>query len=612
MYHNCQKSPSPPEQQHYVQRLRRFLAPRTTLFVSLTTGSTSQFGTLYQDTFVQSEQQDFGTNSATPNHMAGLRECAGFLICQTSCSSATARIRRQSLRSPCALFDTHQYTVCLAMRGDGADDDAPLEFALHDLDALLLDLEPPYGNDDGLESALDALAPSAASLERATTAPAGANDVSHDTGNTQPEPFFEQIQLSAVDHAHADAMPSNGIGSPVNAVEPLALATSELPQKSKAGVQNHRRVQTKTTSQKQKEELAYLRTKVAQLEDELSHLKAIKNSYAHGVLGAETESSLTSGDVGDLISHDSAWKSLAERQQKDAVRAKLENEQLREQIEEQIRFAKSLQRMLRKRKIWDELDEQKRHRAINMSDKECDIFEVLSRNVDFSFSRLDQEFEAHGLAGKNTVTSSADVAYNAEEGLHINFLELIIMPFELREVTSLSWQVPAATDMKIQNLILRHKIIEQTENKLVCKATVATKHYDAQSTTVYSVLKRTVEDHQVTLVFESLMKSRGLPWSGNAGIQLVQKGWVKMTQVDAAVHDESVRTTCVQSYVRTTPTMTGRQYSSDTGTLTQFNDAGMLTEAIISSHQYNALAVRQFMENELLDASIKPKQALRN
>uniref|UniRef100_K3W9C5 Uncharacterized protein n=1 Tax=Globisporangium ultimum (strain ATCC 200006 / CBS 805.95 / DAOM BR144) TaxID=431595 RepID=K3W9C5_GLOUD len=352
------------------------------------------------------------------------------------------------------------------MNEDGADDGAPLEFAFHDLDALLLDLEPPYGDDDDLQNALNALAPSAASLERATPAPAGANNASYNTGNTEPESCFEQIQLSAVDHADTDVMPSSDVGNPVNAMESLTLATSELPQKSKVGAQNHRRAQTKTTGQRQKEELAYLRTKVVLLEDELSHLIAIKSSFAQGELAVGAESSLGSGGTGDLISHDPVWKSLAQRQQKDAIRAKLENEQLKNQIEEQIRFAKSLQRMLRKRKIWDELDEQKRHRTISMSDKEGDIFEALSRNVDVSFSRMDQEFEAHGLAGKNTATNSVDVAYNAEQGLHINFVELVIMPFELRAIASLSWQVTAATDMKIQNLVLRHEIIEQTENKL--------------------------------------------------------------------------------------------------------------------------------------------------
>jgi hypothetical protein len=94
-----------------------------------------------------------------------------------------------------------------------------------------------------------------------------------------------------------------------------------------------------------------------------------------------------------------------------------------------------------------------------MSGKDADIFEALSKNVDFNFTRLDRELEAHGLSGKCTATSSANVAYNAEEGLHINFVELIIMPFELRAIADLAWKTIATKDIKVQNLLLRVRVL---------------------------------------------------------------------------------------------------------------------------------------------------------
>jgi hypothetical protein len=146
----------------------------------------------------------------------------------------------------------------------------------------------------------------------------------------------------------------------------------------------------------------------------------------------------------------------------------------------------------------------------------------------------------------------------------------------------------------------------------VYKATVATKHYDAQSTVVHTVFKRTVKDNHVAIVFKSLTKSRGSPWSENSDIHLVQQGWIKMTQVDTVTHEEEpMRTTRVQSYMRTTPTMTGRKYSHGTATLGQFHDIGMLTETIISSHQHNALIMRQSVENDLMDTFMKPKEMSR-
>uniref|UniRef100_K3W9K9 Uncharacterized protein n=1 Tax=Globisporangium ultimum (strain ATCC 200006 / CBS 805.95 / DAOM BR144) TaxID=431595 RepID=K3W9K9_GLOUD len=335
------------------------------------------------------------------------------------------------------------------MNSDGADDSALLELVFHDLDTLLLELEPPciegtlpLGALDALVSdtlVSDTLVSDAASLEQETSTAIG-------------DAEREQLQWSPDELMRADATPSHRVHGLVNAAEPVtkAMITSELPRKSEKRIQILCRAQPMTTSQRQKKELTYLRTKLVQLEDELNRLQAKKNSFVHGVRGEETESSSTPRNAGDF-----AWRPVAESQRKDAIRAKLENAELREQLEEQVRFAKSLQQLLRKRKIWDELEEQKRYCAISMSGKDADIFEALSKNVDFNFTRLDRELEAHGLSGKCTATSSANVAYNAEEGLHINFVELIIMPFELRAIADLAWKTIATKDIKVQNLLLR-------------------------------------------------------------------------------------------------------------------------------------------------------------
>jgi hypothetical protein len=159
----------------------------------------------------------------------------------------------------------------------------------------------------------------------------------------------EQLQWSPDELMRADATPSHRVHGLVNAAEPVtkAMITSELPRKSEKRIQILCRAQPMTTSQRQKKELTYLRTKLVQLEDELNRLQAKKNSFVHGVRGEETESSSTPRNAGDF-----AWRPVAESQRKDAIRAKLENAELREQLEEQVRFAKSLQQLLRKRKVW--------------------------------------------------------------------------------------------------------------------------------------------------------------------------------------------------------------------------------------------------------------------
>lgn len=99
----------------------------------------------------------------------------------------------------------------------------------------------------------------------------------------------------------------------------------------------------------QREELVYLRTKVCTLENELRELKtASRKQFSQ--LSRITNAPDGSGMV-TCSTPGSLWEQVANRQLDEKVRAEVENRKLRGMVESQIRLAKKLQQLLRKRQV---------------------------------------------------------------------------------------------------------------------------------------------------------------------------------------------------------------------------------------------------------------------
>lgn len=113
--------------------------------------------------------------------------------------------------------------------------------------------------------------------------------------------------------------------------------------------------QKKSSTQRQKEELAYLRTKVGQLERELKDMKIVfYNGPSPTQESQDADGALSSSSVAThsrTQSSPSIWETMAQRQLREKNRAELENAQLREAMEAQLKVAKGLERMLRKRQV---------------------------------------------------------------------------------------------------------------------------------------------------------------------------------------------------------------------------------------------------------------------
>lgn len=112
----------------------------------------------------------------------------------------------------------------------------------------------------------------------------------------------------------------------------------------------------KPTSQRQKEELALLRSQVSELQQELSTLQARVQNSATRFNGTPARHSLAQqrSGIGLRVVNskcESIWEATANRQQKERYRAESANTELKVSIAEQLKFAKSLQQMVNKRQV---------------------------------------------------------------------------------------------------------------------------------------------------------------------------------------------------------------------------------------------------------------------
>ncbi|KAJ0394007.1 hypothetical protein P43SY_006839 [Pythium insidiosum] len=118
----------------------------------------------------------------------------------------------------------------------------------------------------------------------------------------------------------------------------MPALTSEVSVPPPRRQQRHSRAAT-TSRQRQKDELSYLRAQVCDLEQQLN---ALKRCTAVSSGGADSASAPTSTAA-------SAWERIARNQMCAKQKAELENIKLREMLEGQLKIARGLEKLLRKR-----------------------------------------------------------------------------------------------------------------------------------------------------------------------------------------------------------------------------------------------------------------------
>ncbi|RLN91210.1 hypothetical protein BBJ28_00014655 [Nothophytophthora sp. Chile5] len=380
------------------------------------------------------------------------------------------------------------------------------------------------------------------------------------------------------------------------------------------------------TSQRQKEELAYLRSKTQQLEATLTTLKQQNREE----LERQQQEKMQNGEVdaGGMTSTDlvvksacgaafsgqrevSLWERIAKRQREEKAKAEVENAKLREMVQSQIRLVKSFERLLRKRRVrfrvWDQLQDDKWHRSVTEGRKEDEIFDEMLRAVDARYPHSDAILEEHGLGDSDpavNVGDDANMKYSAADGMYLEFKEKKCMPFDYSSMDDVVWRSYGEGKLKLEDSTMT--IVKQTEDVIFSKGILPPPRRAAGSSeskvsdnlVLLSVMKRFHEERRVVYVWFSTMSVDRTKEGDGPPVHLIQKGCSVMAPATLADGSPGC---VVKNYSSSVPTLSGEIPEDPELQQAQHREVGMLTEMIFAAYQQSRQNINQTLENLLLD-----------
>ncbi|GMF27945.1 unnamed protein product [Phytophthora lilii] len=362
-------------------------------------------------------------------------------------------------------------------------------------------------------------------------------------------------------------------------------------------------------------ELLYLRKKVVDMEMELQRLHEIKGSKTVSPAAIdEAKPTSLSASHGADDSVPRVWEKMCARQLERRVKAERENARLKMVLEGQIKIAKSMEQILKKRTVLRAMEScgsNKRTKHTNRVPRSTDpradakIFEVLLAGVEASYREVDAVFEANGLGRTEAPKSDAQMR-DGVNGMYLEIFANKMLPFGMHATGEAVWQHFKGTDIPYRWYHSKSAgSIESTEDTMV--ECFGMEMYDAKSKTtaefnVKQILRRYVEEDRVVVVWRSHIEPLEFSNKRFAGIHFQEKGYVvikpRAHNYDSAAADDF---TLVQTCYIITPDLSDQTLNDDAKT-------GALTEFVLSSTAANISASNEMIENVLLDQALQQRK----
>ncbi|KAF4132584.1 hypothetical protein GN958_ATG18230 [Phytophthora infestans] len=362
-------------------------------------------------------------------------------------------------------------------------------------------------------------------------------------------------------------------------------------------------------------ELVYLRQKVTDMEMELLKLQETKEaSRAKSTYASEAIYTFTanpdSHSTNDGVPR--VWEKMCARQLQRRVKAERENARLKVVLEGQIKIAKSMEQILKKRTVLRAMEScgsNKRTKHTNRRPEpraDAKIFEILLAGVEASYREVDAVFEANGLGRTEAPKSDAQMR-DGVNGMYLEIFANKMIPFGMHATGQAVWQHFKGTDIPYRWFHSKSAgSIESTEDTMV--ECFGMDMYDAKSETtaefnVKQILRRYVEEDRVVIVWRSHIDPLEFSNKRFAGIHFEEKGYVVIkprahSEDSSGDHDDF---TLLQTCYIITPDLSDQSLNDDAKT-------GALTEFVMNSTAANISASHEMIENVLLDQALQQRK----
>ncbi|GAB9470799.1 hypothetical protein Gpo141_00008034 [Globisporangium polare] len=344
-------------------------------------------------------------------------------------------------------------------------------------------------------------------------------------------------------------------------------------------------VKKKSSSMRQRDEVAQLQIQVTELE---AHLRGLQGT--NRVSGAPRYCSSSNTTGFDLSIQKAAlslsfWRVVAQRQLHERHQAEQENAELRKMLREQALLAKSLERMIRKRPLLLKAQQEthSRRREAITSLKDAEVFQVLLSNVEERMRTVETFLFEQNLTPATTELNSIVIfAKGQHQDAHIECTKARVMPFNLRVLAQAMWTQLRMSDLVLGAAKSHSHVLKHTDELLITKHTIPVTESPFGTVAVFSVCKRVIKADKVLLVWERMVECTGLVARGYPTIYLSIHGCGQLMSMATSGEDQQPASTLFHSHARLVPVF----IRSDSQQ--QEFDYKVFIDNVLAAHQWNA------------------------
>ncbi|KAJ0395712.1 hypothetical protein ATCC90586_004793 [Pythium insidiosum] len=343
-----------------------------------------------------------------------------------------------------------------------------------------------------------------------------------------------------------------------------------------------------TTRVRRRQELAYLRGQVQELEATVALLKG-RASDPNGCEGG-----------GGGGSPASVWQGIASRQQHAKRKAQIENAQLRELFEAQLRLLQSLERLLQKRPTiltslvsTDESRASKRarlERATHVSSA-TSMFDILRLGLVTHLADIDSVFT--GIPTPPVDTTDCQAKSDSDDNVFIELRQVKHFPFNLDATTRAVWQCLCAPHHDLDGSTYQAIPTDDDTCNMQLEMTLPLRRAHV-SVQLDCVAQRRVETERTVIVCDSFGCVTSPLLLGQT-IDLRETAYIVVEKTEREDH------AVLRSCIRTWPDIHGDNNKTDGQQTPPM--IGLLVDVIVGSFDKHVQMLYQIIETMLLDST---------
>ncbi|KAL4138215.1 hypothetical protein PRIC2_001722 [Phytophthora ramorum] len=343
-----------------------------------------------------------------------------------------------------------------------------------------------------------------------------------------------------------------------------------------------------------KDELDYLRAKVADMEDELTALKEKPEVGSPAAVNAAEI--IFNGEQGTQSDMLLCWQKISERQKREADRSLVENLRLRAMLEGQLNVARSLEAAI---------DQHQQEAAQSLptfgegipqpavvSDEV--IFAHLNQSLGAQYAELDSVLEISGIAHVNRDHNNGTKAHQDSSGVSVRHEEVRLLPFSMDAVHRAMWGILRYSTAKEMMLgpFQTHVIDDNHMNVTMIEKIQLGKERVTNIVRRFA-FRRVFEQDRTVVVWTSYIEM-----DGSVFVRLREKGFVTTSPFDFGNSTSSsvgVPGSVTRMAVLATPELSAFLSAQD-----QKAHIGEMTELVVATYRVSMGLMHQIIDSLLL------------